>query len=276
MIRAENKTKEQGKNMQVLEKKFESRSNLICYVRMLAPWADGEASCIQGGRPAAEFQLKKIDPDRYSESRNFGHGKITQLSPFIHHGILSLNEVRNHALEKCPQSEKVKTFIRELGWRYFWQTALSANPQWAWHDIESYKTGFNTSDYADHLPEDLVTGKTGIICIDSFIHQLIDTGYVHNHARMYLASYVVHFRRIKWQAGARWFLKHLLDGDLASNNLSWQWIASTFSNKPYIFNLENVEKYFGMLVDTSPQKNKELDATYDELRTRLFPNIRES
>ena len=64
---------------------------------------------------------------------------------------------------------------------------------------------------------------------------------MHNHARMYLASYVVHFRRVRWQAGAEWFLTHLLDGNEASNNFSWQWVASTLSQKPYIFNLENVQ-----------------------------------
>ena len=92
---------------------------------------------------------------------------------------------------------------------------------------------------------------------------------------MYLASYAVHFRRVKWQAGAQWFLTHLLDGDVASNNLSWQWVASTFSNKPYIFNLENVAKYFSTSVDVSAQNNAPLDATYEALNQRLFPALGE-
>ena len=87
---------------------------------------------------------------------------------------------------------------------------------------------------------------------------------------MYLASYVVHFRRIKWQAGAYWFLEHLIDGDEASNNLSWQWVASTFSNKPYIFNLENLSKYFGKIVDCSSENNQILDKTYQQLNSILF------
>jgi deoxyribodipyrimidine photo-lyase len=88
---------------------------------------------------------------------------------------------------------------------------------------------------------------------------------------MYVASYIVHFRRIKWQAGANWFLQHLLDGDEASNNFSWQWVASTFSNKPYIFNLENVDKYFSGQVDTSAENNQLLNFSYDVLSQRLFP-----
>jgi deoxyribodipyrimidine photo-lyase len=258
--------------MQPLPKKFDNRESLASYVKELAPWAEGEPSPIQGGRQIAEMRLQNIDPVAYARSRNFGDGKITRLSPYIHHGILSLNEVRNHALSQCSNAVQITKFIQELAWRDFWQRVLSANPDWAWKDIEPYKTGFSADDYADVLPTDIAEGKTGVSCLDAFIHELTHTGYVHNHARMYLASYVVHFRRIKWQAGAKWFLQHLLDGDLASNNLSWQWVASTFSHKPYFFNLENVDKYFGSLVDTSPLSNQPLHASYEKLQERLFPN----
>ena len=89
---------------------------------------------------------------------------------------------------------------------------------------------------------------------------------------MYLAAYVVHWRRTAWQAGARWMLSHLLDGDPASNNLSWQWVASTFSRKPYIFNLANVQKYTGGDIDTRPETNRPLDGSYAELSASLFPH----
>lgn len=259
--------------MEVLEKEFDSRESLIAYVKGLAPWAKGEFSYIQGGRQEAEMKLSNIDPIAYARTRNFGDGKITRLSPYIHHGILSLNEVRNHALTKCSEPVQISKFIQELGWRDFWQRVLAKHPEWTWQDIAPYKTGFNAQDYDDALPDDIFQGKTGVACIDAFIHELTSTGYIHNHARMYLASYVVHFRRIKWQIGAQWFLHHLLDGDVASNNLSWQWVASTFSHKPYIFNLENVDKYFGKTVDTTPLSNQILHASYEILQARLFPNI---
>lgn len=262
--------------MQQLQKKFDSRAGLTGHVKSLAPWANGEPSQIEGGRTKAAAQLSDIDPIGYGETRNFGDGKITKLSPYIHHGILSLNEVRNHALSKCSDPAAITKFIQELAWRDFWRRVLTEHPDWAWNDIEPYKTGFTANDYANQLPDDIERGETGVACIDAFIKELTNTGYIHNHARMYLASYVVHFRRVKWQAGARWFLVHLLDGDLASNNLSWQWVASTFSNKPYIFNLENVQKYFGTLVDTAPDSNKAISATYEELQAILFPNLRAS
>ena len=260
--------------MKRLQKKFDSRENLITYVSELAPWAEGECSYIQGGRQKAKRKLSAIEPIDYARTRNFGDGKITRLSPYIHHGIMSLNEVRNHALIQCSEPVQISKFIQELAWRDFWQHVLAQHPQWAWEDIEPYKTGFAAQDYADLLPEDINNGKTGVACIDAFIHELTATGYIHNHARMYLASYLVHFRRIKWQVGARWFLQHLLDGDVASNNLSWQWVASTFSHKPYIFNLENVDKYFSKQVDTSPLKNQPLHVSYETLQAKLFPNVR--
>lgn len=262
--------------MLTLKKKFNNRDELIAYVKSLAPWLDGKESHIQGGRHNAEIKLQHIDPIGYARTRNFGDGKISHLSPYIHHGVLSLNEVRNHALTQSKQPQQISKFIQELAWRDFWQRVLSQHPEWAWEDVEAYKTGFSVKDYGDILPDDIAQGRTGVACLDAFIHELITTGYIHNHARMYLASYIVHFRRIKWQAGASWFLEHLLDGDVASNNLSWQWVASTFSHKPYIFNLENVDKYFSKQVDTTPCHNQPLDASYEELQVRLFPNMRKT
>jgi deoxyribodipyrimidine photo-lyase len=259
--------------MEKLTKNFTNRDELVTYVKSLAPWSEGERSYIQGGRRKADIKLSNIDPEAYVASRNFGDGKITRLSPYIHHGILSLNEVRNHALTKCSDPIEIIKFIQELAWRDFWQRVLALHPDWAWNDIEPYKTGFTANDYADSLPGDIASGETGVAALDAFIKELIHTGYIHNHARMYLASYVVHFRRIKWQVGAKWFLRHLLDGDLASNNFSWQWVASTFSNKPYIFNLENIHKYFGNLVDTAPNSNKPIHASYEELHKKLFPHL---
>jgi len=262
--------------MLTLKNQFDDRFDLVAYLQSLAPWAEGNQSSIQGGRQKAEMKLQEIDPIAYARTRNFGDGKISRLSPYIHHGVLSLNEVRNHALKTCKQPEQISKFIQELAWRDFWQRVLTQHPEWAWEDVEAYKTGFSAEDYANTLPDDIAQGRTGIACMDAFIHELMETGYIHNHARMYLASYIVHFRRIRWQVGAKWFLQHLLDGDVASNNFSWQWVASTFSHKPYIFNLENVAKYFSKQVDTTPHHNLLLDASYEELQLQLFPNRRKT
>ncbi len=93
--------------------------------------------------------------------------------------------------------------------------------------------------------------------LDNFAPTLA-TGMLHNHARMWLASYVVHVRKVHWRAGADWLYGHLLDDDLASNHLSWQWVAGTGSTKPYFFNADNVARYAptawhsaGSVIDTS-------------------------
>ncbi len=142
------------------------------------------------------MKLAAIDPIAYANTRNYGDGAITRLSPYIHHGILSLNEVRNHALTRCSEPVQIGKFIQELGWRDFWQRVLARHPEFAWHDAEPYKTGFDAGDYAETLPDDIRQGETGVACIDAFIRELTATGFIHNHARMYLASYIVHFRRV--------------------------------------------------------------------------------
>ncbi|MEM7027755.1 MAG: FAD-binding domain-containing protein [Pseudomonadota bacterium] len=260
--------------MNKLQKTFSDRNELIDYVATLSPWlTDRSVSHHRGGVEEAEIRLDNIDPEGYVRSRNFLNGKITYLSPYIRHGILTLDRVRKTALSKIDKPAKIEKFIQELAWRDFWQRKYYEDSNCIWFDIEPYKTGFSKDDYADELPDDIAHGETGVACIDQFIHTLLDSGYMHNHTRMYVAAYVIHWRQIKWQAGARWFLHHLIDGDAASNNLSWQWIASTFSNKPYIFNLENVRKYANKEINTCSHDNQVLDASYETLSKKLFPNM---
>ncbi|MFX7866419.1 FAD-binding domain-containing protein, partial [Acinetobacter baumannii] len=79
--------------------------------------------------------------------------------------------------------------------------------------------------YAAEVPLDVREGRTGVPVVDEAVRVLYRTGLLHNHARMWLASYLVHLRKLHWRAGADWLYGHLLDGDLASNHLSWQWVA---------------------------------------------------
>ncbi len=242
---------------------------------MLSPGLDPHdqnMSELRGGMSAARTRLAALDASGYGATRNYLDGAVTQLSPFIRHGLIQLSDVRDKALADTPP-QRAEKFIQQLAWRDYWQRLYRDAPEDIWNDVESYKTGFVAADYADALPEDIALGETGVACIDQFIGTLLTTGYLHNHARLYLAAYVCHWRRVKWQAGARWFLQHLLDGDPASNNLSWQWVASTFSHKPYFFNLENIEKYSGQSIDTAFKRNKPLAGSYDDIYTRLFPNL---
>jgi deoxyribodipyrimidine photo-lyase len=120
------------------------------------------------------------------------------------------------------------------------------------------------------LSEDITQGKTGLPCMDAFVADLLGTGYLHHHSRMWLASYIVHHRKIDWRAAADWFEALLLDGDMASNHLSWQWITSTFSSKPYFFNKESLGRYTGEKYCANCKVHCPFDASYEVLNDRLF------
>ena len=228
-----------------LPRQFASRDTLEHELRQLFPQAEGGLSPIEGGRRRAEQLLGRIQPQRYGKDRNFLDGPVTRLSPYIRHGVLTLAEVRDAVFRRTRQRQESEKLINELGWRDYWQRLWRQLGDGIWQDQEPLKTGVAASNYAADLPDDIATGSTGLACMDGFIAELHRSGWLHNHVRMWLASYLVHWRRVRWQVGARWFLQHLLDGDPASNNLSWQWVASSFSHKPYIFNRSNLERYSG-------------------------------
>ncbi len=257
-----------------LKKDFAHRDDMAEYLRQLTPGAtsDDQLASVSATQEALTQILNAVDPAGYARSRNFLNGKVTRLSPYIRHGLVTINHVRNLALSRVTRKADAEKLVQELAWRAYWRKVQGQHPEWLWTDIEPYKTGYLAQDYADHLDDDIDAGTTGVAAIDDIIHTLKTEGYLHNHLRMYLASYIVHWRRIKWQAGARFMLSHLIDADHASNNLSWQWIASTYSSKPYIFNLENMQKYCGDHINTIARHNIPLDAGYDVLSLRLFPH----
>jgi deoxyribodipyrimidine photo-lyase len=231
-----------------------------------------EIGPIAGGRSRALARLADAGLSQYAFTRNFLDGQVTRLSPYIRHGALTLSEVRNRALARAGHPFRVSKFIVELAWRDYYRRLYEELGDGVWEDREPYKTGHSPAGYADELHADVPAGETGLACMDAFARELRETGYLHNHARMWVAAYVVHWRRVKWQAGARWFLAHLLDGDPASNNLSWQWVASTFSHKPYFFNRENLEKYTrGVYCSDCPKRGHcDFEGSYQDLAARLF------
>lgn len=259
--------------MKLLSTQFSSREALADYLTCqfsdLLPAGRHSMSSIIGEKPLALAIKTRIQPMAYARTRNFYSGNVTRLSPYIRHGLIERKTLAAIALAEEGEKGSEK-FVQELLWGEFWHQVANNDPNLLWQDAGDYKTGYSPSDYAPELPEDITHGQTPSACINHFIRDLTTDGYLHNHARMYLAAYIVHFRRIRWQAGAAWFLQHLIDGDVAANNFSWQWIASTFGSKPYIFNLENVTKYCGDRLDCLPQNNLELDASYEALSTRLF------
>jgi deoxyribodipyrimidine photo-lyase len=214
---------------------------------------------------AAEQRIQAISPSQYARTRNALDGAVTGLSPYLTHGIVSLPQVAQLVSQKHKLSYEDK-LIFEFGWREFFHHVWSraASPEAILQDMR--QANLWRGKYASELPADIREGRTGVPVIDAAVRQLYATGYLHNHARMWLASYCVHLRKVHWRAGADWLYAHLLDGDLPSNHLSWQWVAATFSSKPYIFNAANVTKYGPEQAWKAWASNKTaVDLSYEEL-----------
>ena len=225
-----------------------------------------------------------MDAKLYGRSRNLLNGAVTRLSPYIRHGILTLAEVRDAVFSQLKQTNQGRDdggkLINELGWRDFWQRMWLDLGDRIHDDQEEHKTGFAVAEYQQDLPDDIREGRTQLACMDAFRNELVTHGWLHNHARMWMAAYLVHWRRVHWRAGADWFLEHLLDGDPASNHLSWQWVASCFSHKPYFFNRQNLERYSNgrYCQECSSNESCPFDLSYEQLEQQLFkvqPAIRE-
>lgn len=217
-----------------------------------------------GGRVNGLKKLNNIDALAYQRNRNFINGAVTHLSPYLRHGCISLNE--SFASVKNRFGMAAEKLLFEFAWRDFWRQIWFTEGDAIYSEMEVPKVDIGRAPLNDFVTQ----GNTGLPCMDGFIHALISTGYMHNHARMWFASYVVHHLKIDWRAAADWFEAHLLDGDSASNHLSWQWVASTFSAKPYFFNKENLARFTGEKYCASCTATCPFDASYDALNERLF------
>jgi deoxyribodipyrimidine photo-lyase len=226
---------------------------------------------VRGGRGAALERLAELDPAAYARSRNQVTGAVSRLSPWIRHGVLSLAEVRDAAVGRVTDPEAAEKFVSELGWREYWRQVQAALGDAIAADIEP-PAAVPRRPPKPAMPADVVAAATGMDCIDDFVSRLHATGWLHNHERMWLASWLVHFRGVAWRAGADWFLSHLIDGDPASNHLSWQWVAGTFSAKPYLFNRDNLERFTaGVHCRRCPVAGScDVEGSYDDLAGRLF------
>lgn len=189
---------------------------------------------------AAQMRLDHVSPKDYAQTRNALDGAVTLLSPYLTHGFLTVPDVAYVMYHQHRLGVQHK-LIYELGWREYFQ---HMHHHLADGIAESIHEGvLPESDYSKHLPEDVRFACTRVPVIDNAIRMLYATGYLHNHARLWLASYIVHLRKVHWRVAADWMYSHLLDGDLASNYLSWQWVAGTGSSKPYLFTAESIEKF---------------------------------
>ena len=206
---------------------------------------------------AAQLRLEHVRPKDYAHTRNALDGAVTHLSPYLTHGFLSVPDIASAMYHQYRVGVQHK-LIYELGWREYYQHVHHHLGDGIAQPL--HEGVLAESAYSTELPEDVRHACTRVPVIDHAIRMLYTTGYVHNHARLWLASYIVHLRKVHWRVGADWMYSHLLDGDLASNYLNWQWVAGTGSSKPYLFNAETVEKFAPEIWHS---RGTSIDASYE-------------
>lgn len=213
---------------------------------------------------AIEERIAAIDPVQYGKTRNFVDGAVTLLSPYISRGVVTLPQLRDIVLARGYQPRHIEKFLQELAWREFFQRVWFTKEEQIFADLKHPQQ--KVLHHA--MPAAIVEANTGIEVIDAQIQQLYTTGYMHNHARMYVAGITCNIAGAYWLQPSRWMYYHLLDGDLGSNTCSWQWVAGSFSSKKYIANQENINRYFH-----SHQRNTFVDYHYDDIFAQPVPEI---
>ena len=193
--------------------------------------------------------LKKLDDFieneiiNYNSKRNFDFGpkerkNVSCLSPYITHRLITEYETVERVLKKRPY-QKVEKYVQEIFWRVYLKGWLELRPK-VWTDFtEDLK---NIKD--DEKIQQAVNGKTQISCFNDWVNEIKEFNYLHNHTRMWFASIWIFTLKLPWQKGAEFFLKYLLDGDAASNTLSWRWVAGLQTKgKNYSAQSWNIEKF---------------------------------
>lgn len=203
--------------------------------------------------PSRAKALKQLDTfvennlALYARDRNFDFGpdkrsNTSCLSPYVTHGVLSEKEIIKEAIKKFPFS-KIEKFIQEVLWRTYWKGWLERRPS-LWtdfvNDLENLKKDFQNNK----ILKNAINGNTDIECFNDWVNELKKTGYLHNHARMWFSSIWIFTLDLPWQLGAEFFMKHLKDGDPASNTLSWRWTAGLQTKgKNYVAQEWNIKKF---------------------------------
>ena len=183
----------------------------------------------------------------YSKLRNFDFGpdnrtNISCLSPYVTHGIINEKEIIQKSLSKFSFSKNEK-FIQEVLWRTYWKGWLELRPNvWSDYLIELTKIKEEFKNNQNYLCA--VKGKTNIECFNTWVNELKENNYLHNHTRMWFASIWIFTLELPWQLGAEFFMKYLYDGDAASNTLGWRWVAGVQTQgKHYLASEWNIKKF---------------------------------
>ena len=237
----------------------------------------GSSPTLQGTRARALELLADFLPRAgrdYQNNRNLdrgrdGHSFVSRLSPFVRHRILSEEELISNVLSSHSRSAAFK-FIQEIFWRTYWKGWLEHRPV-VWDrfevEVQSEFAKLKQVPVKNKIFEQAIGGSTEIAIFNSWVNELKETGYLHNHARMWFASIWIFTLRLPWQLGADFFYNHLLDGDPASNTLGWRWVAGLqTAGKTYLATESNIRKNAAQRLKTIPDSERGLE----RLATQTF------
>jgi deoxyribodipyrimidine photo-lyase len=187
---------------------------------------------------------------RYAAERNIAPGPDAEtttsaLSPYLRRRLTTEQEIVARARE--AHGGAAEKFISEVFWRTYFKGYLETHPA-IWADylrlVAAGEEQLATASGLRRAYERAVAGRTGIEGFDDWARELVETGWLHNHARMWFASIWIFTLRLPWALGADFFLRHLLDGDPASNTLSWRWVAGLHTRgKHYLARAENIRRH---------------------------------
>lgn len=216
---------------------------------------------------------------QYAGQRNYDfdanhRNSVSALSPWIRHRLITEQEVLTKTLVENSTADAGK-FIQEVFWRGYFKGWLEQHPS-VWH---SYQTGLSSAQGAlERTPSwaidyrEATTGSTGIACFDHWCQELRETGYLHNHVRMWFASIWIFTLRLPWELGADFFLRHLIDGDPASNTLSWRWVGGLHTKgKTYLARPSNIAKYTDGRFEPEGQLSSVAEPLVEEVEHPFVP-----
>lgn len=185
----------------------------------------------------------------YAVGRNSDHGPngpcaVSKLSPYLRYRLIGEQEVVAAVLAQHGLAAAEK-YVQEVLWRTYWKGWLEMRPAvWSRYLAERDRQRDSFADLG--ALADAEAGQTGIAGFDDWARELVDTGYLHNHARMWFASIWIFTLRLPWALGADFFLRHLIDADAASNTLSWRWVAGLqTAGKTYLATADNIARFTG-------------------------------
>jgi deoxyribodipyrimidine photo-lyase len=207
--------------------------------RMMAHWQVGEIAALQR---LESFLAHTVQT--YSQQRDYPAQDFTsRLSPHLHFGEISPRQIAYYAQAMLAQqptvTQGIQAFLRELGWREFAYYLLYHFPQTVTQPLDTRFQRFQWNRVEQSVLARWQQGNTGYPIIDAGMRQLWQTGWMHNRVRMLVASFLTKNLLLPWQVGEQWFRDTLVDADLASNVLGWQWTAGCGADAAPYFRLFN-------------------------------------